>query len=105
MNVQKYNLKSKYLIFSGIGNPSDFKEILLENKFNVAREIVFADNYDYSLNDLEKIRNIAKNEKLKIITTEKDFMKIPEEFKKKINFLSIDLFIEDEKKLIELLTK
>jgi hypothetical protein len=32
-------------------------------------------------------------------------MKIPEEFKKEINFLTIDLVIEDERKLIELLTK
>jgi len=105
LNIQTYNLESKYLIFSGIGNPSDFKDILVENKFNVAREMVFPDHYDYSLNDLEKIQNIAKNENLKIITTEKDFMKIPEEFKKEINFLTIDLVIQDERKLIELLTK
>ena len=105
LNIQKYNLKSKYLIFSGIGNPYDFKNILLENKFNIAREIIFSDHYDYNLNDLEKIQNIAKNENLKIITTEKDFMKIPEEFKREINFLSIDLVIQDERKLIELLTK
>jgi tetraacyldisaccharide 4'-kinase len=65
----------------------------------------FPDHYDYSLNDLEKIQNIARNENLKIITTEKDFMKIPEKFKEKINFLAIDLVIQDEKKLIELLTK
>ena len=105
LNIQKYNLESKYLIFSGIGNPYDFKDILLENKFNVVREIVFPDHYDYRLNDLEKIQNIEKNENLKIITTEKDFMKIPEKFKKEIDFLAIDLVIQDEKKLIELLTK
>jgi len=105
LNIQTYNLESKYLIFSGIGDPSSFRDILVENKFNVAREIVFPDHYDYSLNDLEKIRNIAKNEKLKIITTEKDFMKIPQEFKKEINYLTIDLIIQDERKLIELLTK
>ena len=67
--------------------------------------MIFPDHYDYSLNDLEKILNIAKNEKLKIITTEKDFMKIPKQFKKEINFLTIDLIIQDERKLIELLTK
>ena len=105
LNLQTYNLESKYLIFSGIGDPSSFKDILVENKFNVAREMVFPDHYDYSLKDLEKIQNIARNEKLKIITTEKDFMKIPQEFKKEINFLTIDLVIQDEKKLIELLTK
>ena len=105
LNIQTYNLESKYLIFSGIGDPSSFKDILVENKFNVAREMVFPDHYDYSLKDLEKIQNIARNEKLKIITTEKDFMKIPQEFKKEINFLTIDLIIQDERKLIELLTK
>ena len=105
LNIQSYNLESKYLIFSGIGNPSDFYDILEKNKFNVAREIVFPDHYNYSLHDLKKIQNIAKNENLKIITTEKDFVKIPEEFKKEINFLTIDLVIEDERKLIELLTK
>ena len=105
LDIQKYNLESKYLIFSGIGNPSNFKDILLENKFNIAREMVFPDHYDYSLNDLEKIQNVAKNENLKIITTEKDFMKIPEKFKKEIDFLAIDLVIQGEGKLIELLTK
>ena len=32
-------------------------------------------------------------------------MKIPEQFKKDIDFLAIELVIQDEKKLIELLTK
>jgi tetraacyldisaccharide 4'-kinase len=105
LNIETYNLDSKYLIFSGIGDPFSFKDILVENKFNVVREMIFPDHYDYNLDDLEKIQNIAKNENLKIITTEKDFMKIPEEFKKEINFLTIDLVIQDEKKLIELLTK
>ena len=103
LNIQKYDLNLKYLIFSGIGNPSDFKNILLENKFDVAKEIIFPDHYQYNLNDLEKIQNNARDENLKIITTEKDYMKIPERFKKEIDFLAIDLIIENENKLIELL--
>ena len=105
LNIEIYNLESKYLIFSGIGDPFSFKDILVENKFNVVREMIFPDHYNYNHDDLEKIQNIAKNENLKIITTEKDFMKIPEEFKKEINFLTIDLVIQDEKKLIDLLTQ
>ncbi len=103
LNIQKYDLNLKYLIFSGIGNPSDFKNILLENKFDVAKEIIFPDHYQYNLNDLEKIQNNARDENLKIITTEKDYMKIPERFKKEIDFLAIDLIIKNENKLIELL--
>ena len=102
-NIQKYDLNSKYLIFSGIGNPSDFKDILLENKFDVRKELIFSDHYKYSLNDFEKIKINAKNENLKILTTEKDYMKIPEKFKKEIDFIAIDLVIQNEKKFIELL--
>ena len=103
--MQKYDLNSKYLIFSGIGDPSSFKDILLENKFDVIRELIFPDHHEYSLNDFEKIKNNAENGNLKIITTEKDYMKIPEKFKKEIDYLTIDLVIQDEKKLINLLTR
>ena len=102
-NIQKYNLNLRYLIFSGIGNPSDFKEILLENKFNISKEMIFADHYKYDQNDFEKIINSAKNENLNILTTEKDYMKVPEKFRKKIKFLSIDLIIHNENELIDLL--
>ena len=104
-NIQKYDLNAKYLIFSGIGNPSDFKNILLENKFNVAREMIFPDHYKYNENDFKKIQDNAKNENLKILTTEKDYMRIPEKYKKEIDFLSIDLIIQNENKLIDYFKK
>ncbi len=102
-NIQKYDLNSKYLIFSGIGNPSDFKDILLKNKFEVRKEITFPDHYEYKQNDFEKIINIAKNDKLKIITTEKDYMKVPEKLREYISFLIIDLVIQDENEFIKLI--
>ena len=105
LNIKKYNLDSKYLIFSGIGDPFSFKDILVENKFNVVREMIFPDHHDYSLHDLEKILNIAKNKNLKIITTEKDHVKLTEEDKKEIKYLEISLELKGEKKLIEFIKK
>ena len=102
-NIQQFNLNFKYLIYSGIGNPSDFKNILLKNEFEISKEIIFSDHYEYQLNDFKKIQNIAKSENLKIITTEKDYMKVPDQFKKEIDYLTIDLVIENENKLIDLL--
>ena len=104
-NIKRFNLNLKYLIFSGIGIPSDFKEILLENKFDIAKEIIFPDHYRYNDNDFEKIIIKAKNDNLKILTTEKDYMKIPKKFKEEIDFLSIDVIIQNEKELTELLKK
>ncbi len=105
LNIEKYDLNFGYLIFSGIGTPSDFKETLVENKFNVVKEIIFPDHYKYKYSDFEKIIINAKNENLKILTTEKDYMKIPEKLKKEINFLSIKVVIQNEKEFIKMIIK
>ena len=67
--------------------------------------MIFPDHYKYNENDFEKIQDNAKNENLKILTTEKDYMKIPEKYKKKIDFLNIDLIIQNENKLIDYFKK
>ncbi len=104
-NLRKYDLDSKYLIFSGIGNPSDFRDILQENNFDVAQEMVFPDHYKYNEKDFRKIIDTAKEKNLKIITTEKDYMKISDKFKIEIEYLAIDLVIQNESELKDLLKK
>ena len=42
---------------------------------------------------------------LNIITTEKDYVKVPEKFQKNINYIKIKLNINKEEDLINLLTK
>ena len=60
-NIQNFDLRQKYLIFSGIGNPKNFKNILLSNNFDIVKEIIFPDHYDYQKDDIDKIRSEAKN--------------------------------------------
>ena len=57
------------------------------------------------MSDFERIYKKAESKALEIITTEKDYMKIPEIFRKQIDFVSIDLIIQNERELIKLLTK
>ncbi len=102
-NIDKYDLNFKYLIFSGIGNPSDFKDILIKNNFNIVKEFIFPDHYNYKYKDIEKIQNFSKKENLKIITTEKDYVKIPNELKNNIKCLAIDTCIFDEDNLLNFL--
>ena len=103
LDLKKYNLNAKYLIFSGIGNPSDFKNLLLENKFKISKEITFPDHFNYKDKDLEKIINIANQQDLKILTTEKDYVKIPKKYKNKIEYLAIDLVIKNKDDFFKLL--
>ena len=100
-NIESLGLSDKYLIFSGIGNSKSFKEILENNNFNIVEEKIFADHYDYKIQDIQKILEISKNKDLKILTTEKDYNKIPDDLKREINFIEIDLEIPKKDKLIK----
>ena len=102
-NSEKFNKNDKYIIFSGIGNPASFKKTLIKNKFNVIKEIEFPDHYDYSKNDIQKIKLHAKNLNAKILTTEKDFVKLNPDDTEGIKFLTIDLIIKREDLLINFL--
>jgi len=99
-NVDKFNINENYLIFSGIGNPNSFKKTLLKNKFRIIKEIIFPDHYNYKKDDIEEIKIIADRLNAKIITTQKDFIKISKENSDKINFLEIDMAIKEQSELI-----
>ena len=103
MNLDKFNLDDKFIIFSGIGNPTNFKEILLNNKFKVIEEIIFSDHYNYKKEEIENILSLAKEKNLKVITTEKDFMKINKFNFNNVKFIQLNLKIKNEKQLIDFL--
>jgi len=102
-NKDEFNLNDKFLIFSGIGNNNSFKEILIKNNFNVVEEIVFPDHFNYKTHDVLNLVKVAENKNIKIITTEKDYVKIPKNLRAKINFIKIDLEILEQKQLTELI--
>jgi len=99
-DLNKIDFTKKYLIFSGIGNPKDFKKILQKNKLNIIDEIIYPDHFDYKHKDINYIKDRAKKNSAEIITTEKDFMKISKLDNNNINFIEINLKIDDEIKLI-----
>ena len=99
-NLNELDINSNYLIFSGIGNPLSFKEILLENNINVVKEIIFPDHHRYKKKDIENVFQESKKLNAKILTTEKDFIKLSDDDARKINFLKIELKIIKEEQFI-----
>ena len=100
LNLKKFNLKDRYIIFSGIGNPDSFKKTLIKNKFNIVGELKFPDHYTYTKKDIYKIKSFAKRLSAKILTTEKDYIKIDKKDLKEIKYLIIDIEIKEKDKLI-----
>tara|TARA_A100000164_G_scaffold49183_1_gene37804 strand:- start:194 stop:1117 length:924 start_codon:yes stop_codon:yes gene_type:complete len=95
-NIKSFKLNNDYLIFSGIGNPDEFKKTLKKYKFKIKKAISYPDHYTYKNSDIKKIKDIAKNKKLKILTTEKDYNRLSNKDKKNIQYLGIELKIEKE---------
>ena len=102
-NINKFDTGEKYIIFSGIGNPESFRETLIKNRIDIIKEIIFPDHYDYNQKDIDHIRLQAKNLNAKILTTEKDFMKVSLMENDNIDFLKIELTIKEEEKFVEYL--
>ena len=100
------NFKNKKVIgFAGIGNPKNFFDLLKENKINILEQIKFPDHYDYSKKELEDLVKKAKENNAILLTTEKDYLRINEEYRKNINCLKIKVEIENENEFIEQIKK
>ncbi len=94
----------KYLAFAGIAHPNNFFDILKSNKVKVIKKYYFSDHKKYNDKELERIIKEAEKRNLHIITTEKDYVKIPKKYKKKVNFFPIEIEY-DSKQFIKLLEK
>ena len=78
--------------------------MLKKNGFKILKELEFPDHFQYQTNDISKIINEAENSNLKIITTEKDFLRLNKKQQKDINFLKVKLKIQNISKLKKFLT-
>tara|TARA_B100001057_G_scaffold366192_1_gene369475 strand:+ start:874 stop:1809 length:936 start_codon:yes stop_codon:yes gene_type:complete len=97
--------KKKFIVFSGIGNPHTFTDTLKGMKIKFNGHEVFPDHYNYKESDLQKLKQLAKQKTCELLTTEKDYFRIKKSFRKNINFLKVELSIENEKKFFKYLNE
>ena len=103
LNLKKFNLRKKYLMFCGIGNPHEFEQTLIKYKFNISKKIIFPDHHKFSNIDLKKLKYNAIKDNLTLVTTEKDYFRLNKTQRKNIKFLKIKLEIKDKEKLKKIL--
>ena len=91
------------VVFSGIGNPESFKQTLINNNIKIEKEIIYPDHHQYTQKDIDHIRFQARRLNSKILTTEKDYIKIKSSKNNDIKYLKVELDIKNEDKLIDYL--
>ena len=98
VDIEKFRNK-EITAFAGIGNPSNFFDLLKKNNLNIKKTFSFPDHHKYSKNDFQKILG---NKLTEIVTTEKDYFRMSDIQKKECDFVRVSLEIEDEEKFKEI---
>ena len=75
--------------------------LLKKNGIKLSKTLPFPDHYNFSDNEIKNFFDTAKKNKLKIITTEKDYYRIKKKWRSKIQFLAVSLVIDKQKFFLE----
>lgn len=90
--ISPYGENQKLVAFAGIGYPDKF--------FNALKGVVdkkkFPDHYQYTDDDIATLIKIAKKKKAKLVTTEKDWVRLPKKYQDDIKYASLETIIEKD---------
>ena len=100
-NPDKFKNK-KVIAFAGIGNPSNFFNLLKKNNINVKKTFSFPDHHNYSDKDYNYLLKLKEQDVL-LVTTEKDYSRLNDKMKKSFEYVEIDLEIENKSEFINLI--
>lgn len=96
--------ENNYIAFCGIGYPEKFKATLESIKLNLKDFKAFSDHHNYTSAELSVLSKYAAENNCRLITTEKDFVRIGDgPWKSHIDVLPISLKFKAEKQLISFL--
>ena len=103
-NINEFQNKN-VTAFAGIGNPENFFDLLKNNKVNIVETVKFPDHHKYLEKDLEDLLSKIKQNNSILLTTEKDYFRISENYKKNIKYLKIKVEIENKSQFVEEIKK
>lgn len=89
--ISPYQRGEKLFAFAGIGYPKKFFDSLS----GVVAKRGFGDHYQYTEKDITDLMEGARRKKAKLVTTEKDWVRLPADVRDKINFARLETKIED----------
>lgn len=95
-DISKIELGNQnYLAFTGLGRPQKFKDILEQIDITLTDFIGFPDHYFYTEKDLLALEKKARQKNARLLTTEKDHVRLNMHWKEKITFLPVHLEFND----------
>lgn len=88
--ISPYKSNQKLVAFAGIGYPEKFFRRLE----NVVKRVSYPDHYQYTDADIKKLRDLAAKMDARLVTTEKDWVRLSADAQNDIKFAKLDTKIE-----------
>lgn len=85
----------KVVAFAGIGRPGKFFDTLADIGCSIAVRRTFADHHPYEADEIMDICELAATLEAQVVTTAKDFVRLPEDAKPMVKVLSVELIWDD----------
>ncbi|MDE1900755.1 MAG: tetraacyldisaccharide 4'-kinase [Alphaproteobacteria bacterium] len=88
--------KGKFIAFAGIARPEKFYQTAKTLKLNIVGTADFPDHHLYTQTDIDALRLRAEEQGARLLTTEKDAVRLPPDFRAETVILPIHLAFEAE---------
>ena len=101
--VNKIYKNQKVTAFAGIAYPDKFYNSLIEQGAILEKKISYPDHHIFDENDMLNLAETANITKSILVTTKKDFVRIPKSYRALVSTLNGEIEFEDESLLVEIL--
>jgi len=103
-NNQEIFKGKKITAFAGIAYPEKFFNSLRSQGAKIVKEISYSDHHIFDENDLLSLAEIANKTQSILVSTQKDYVRIPKSYRSLINTLEGKIVFENEDLIKEILT-
>jgi tetraacyldisaccharide 4'-kinase len=100
---EEFPRQEKFLAFAGIGHPEKFFRLCHQSGLTLTNTKAFADHHVFTASEQSSLQKQAYREGARLLTTEKDWMRLPPEFRFEVLFLPINLAFDEPDTALKLL--
>jgi tetraacyldisaccharide 4'-kinase len=91
--------------FAGIGRPEKFRETLLAEDVDIVGWFPFGDHHRYTKQEFENLVQRAETASARLVTTQKDYVRLPPEYRPNVGVLDVELVFGDATALSAILDR
>lgn len=87
--------KGRFVGFAGIGRPEKFYATARDAKLNLVQTVDFPDHHVFTNQDIDHLRLLAEENGARLLTTEKDAVRLPPNIRSEVLTLPVRLVLDD----------